>query len=164
MDRVRVLSEVRVMRFEEVFDRYQAGRLSCEEAADVLGMSVSAFFRWRRRYEARGAAGLADARVGKASARRAPVDEVAKVLALFETRYFDFTVKHFHEKLVSEHGIQRSYTWTKTTLQTVGAVRKAKRRGQHRRRRPRKPMVGMMLHQDGSTHEWVAGQDRKSVV
>ena len=100
-------------------------------------MSVSSFFRWRQRYEAGG--GLADQRIGKASARRAPVDEVARVLELFETRYFDFTVKHFHEKLVDEHGIRRSYTWTKNALQAAGKVRKAKRRGEHRRRRPRKP-------------------------
>ena len=92
MGRARVLSEVRAMRFEEVLGRYQGGRLSCEEAADVLGMSVSSFFRWRRRYESAGTAGLVDGRVGKASARRVPVDEVAKVLELFETRYFDFTV------------------------------------------------------------------------
>ena len=158
MGRGRVLSEVRAMRFEEVFGRYRCGRLSCEEAADVLGMSVSSFFRWRQRYEAGGSEGLADQRIGTASARRAPVDEVARVLELFETRYFDFTVKHFHEKLVDEHGIRRSYTWTKNALQAAGKVRKAKRRGEHRRRRPRKPMVGMMLHQDGSRHEWVAGQ------
>ena len=37
-------------------------------------------------------------------------------------------------------------------------VSKAPRRGAHRRRRPRKPCVGMMLHQDGSRHEWLAGQ------
>ena len=158
MGRGRVLSEVRAMRFEEVYGRYRCGRLSCEEAADVLGMSVSSFFRWRQRYEAGGSEGLADQRIGTASARRAPVDEVARVLELFETRYFDFTVKHFHEKLVDEHGIRRSYTWTKNALQAAGKVRKAKRRGEHRRRRPRKPMVGMMLHQDGSRHEWVAGQ------
>lgn len=157
MGRTGVLQEVRVMRFEEVMGRLDQGRLSCEEAADLLGMSASSFYRWRRRFTSEGAAGLADKRVGKASGRRAPVDEVCKVLSLFETRYFDFNVKHFHEKL-AEHGITRSYTWTKTTLQTAGKVSKAKRRGTHRRRRPRKPMVGMMLHQDGSRHEWVAGQ------
>lgn len=145
------------MRFEDVYGRYRAGRLSCEEASDLLGMSVSSFYRWRRRAEAEGASGLADARLGRASGRRAPVDEVARVLALFETRYFDFTVKHFHEKLVAAHGIARSYTWTKNTLQAAGKVGRAKRKGAHRRRRPRKPMTGMMLHQDGSRHEWVPG-------
>lgn len=146
-----------MMRFEEVLGRWHGGRLSCEEAADVLGMSVSSFYRWRGRYEDEGLAGLADGRLGKPSGRRAPVDEVTRVLELFETRYFDFTVKHFHEKL-PDHGIRRSYTWTKTTLQRAGKVAKAKRRGAHRRRRPRKPLPGMMLHQDGSRHEWVPGR------
>jgi transposase len=157
MGRPGVLQEIREMRFAEVFDRFQDGRLSCEDAADVLGMSLSSFYRWRRRYELEGAEGLADARLGKASKRRAPVDEVSKVLALFETRYFDFVPKHFHEKL-EEHGIKRSYTWTKTTLQSAGLVAKAAKRGAHRRKRPRKAMTGMMLHQDGSRHEWVPGQ------
>jgi transposase len=145
------------MRFEDVVGRLHDGRLSCEEAADVLGISVSSFYRWRRRYEAKGIEGLADGRLGKASGRRVPVDEVTRMLTLYETRYFDFTAKHFHEKL-AEHGIQRSYTWTKTTLQAAGKVAKAKKRGAHRRRRPRKPMPGMMLHQDGSRHQWVPGQ------
>ncbi len=157
MGRATVLQEIRLMRFEEVYGRFRVGRLSCVEAADLLGVSVSSFYRWRERYEGQGASGLADARLGKPSARRAPVDEVAQLLELFETRYFDFTVKHFHEKL-PEHGITRSYTWTKNALQAAGVVKRAKRRGAHRRKRPRRPMTGMMLHQDGSRHEWVPGQ------
>jgi len=152
------------MRFEEVVGRLYGGCLSCDEAADVLGMSVSTFYRWRQRFEANGIEGLADGRLGKASGRRAPVDEVARVLALFETRYFDFNVRHFHEKLVGEHGVRRSYSWTKNTLQAAGKVARAKRRGAHRRRRPRKPLVGMMLHQDGSRHEWVPGQSWDLIV
>jgi transposase len=158
MDRLAVLREVRVMRFEEVYERFRCGRLSCAEAAELLGASLSSFYRWRERFEEEGAAGLADARLGRASARRASVDEVTQVLRLFETRYFDFTTKHFHEKL-PEHGIRRSYSWTKNTLQAAGLVKRAKRRGAHRRKRERRPMVGMMLHQDGSRHEWVAGEE-----
>lgn len=157
MGRARVLSEVRTMRFEEILGWWHSGRLSCEEAADVLGMSLSSFYRWRQRFEDKGIEGLADGRIGKASGRRAPVDEVTRMLELYETRYFDFTAKHFHEKL-ADHGINRSYTWTKTRLQEAGKVAKAKKRGAHRRRRPRKPMPGMMLHQDGSRHAWVPGQ------
>jgi transposase len=152
------------MRFEEVVGRLYDGRLSCEEAADVLGVSVSSFYRWRQRFEAKGIEGLADGRLGKASARRAAVDEVARVLALFETRYCDFNVRHFHDKLVSEHGVRRSYSWTKNILQAAGKVMRAKRRGAHRRRRPRKPMIGMMLHQDGSRHEWVPGEQWDLIV
>ena len=157
MGRSRVLQEVLVMRFEEIYGRFSEGRLNCEEASDLLGISVSSFHRRRRRFEEEGLEGLVDARLGKASARRVPVDEVTRMLGLFETRYFDFTVKHFHEKLVLAHGFTRSYSWTKGALQARGKVKKAPRRGAHRRKRPRRPLPGMMLHQDGSTHQWVPG-------
>lgn len=156
MGRVTAVNEVIQMRFNDVNQRYQVGRIGCDEAADLLGVSVSTFFRYRRRHEEEGPQGLADKRIGKLSARRAPVDEVMRVISLYRTYYFDFTAKHFHEKLAG-HGINRSYTWTKNILQTAGIVRKAPRRGAHRRKRARKPLPGMMLHQDGSRHEWISG-------
>lgn len=137
MKRSAVLREYRLMRFEDVYGRHGQGRLSCGEGSELLGVSVRTFHRQRRRFEAEGAEGLYDRRLGKVSARQAPVDEVVKVLTLFETQYFDFTVKHFHEKLVEEHQIKRSYTWVKSTLQAAGQVAKATRRGAHRRKRPR---------------------------
>jgi transposase len=140
-----VLQEIRQMRFEELYERRRGGRLTQEEAAEILGVDVRTFRRWSRRYEVQGAAGLADRRLGRLSARRAPVDQVMQVLGLFETRYVGFTVKHFHEKLVELHGLKRSYTWVKKTLQGAGKVARAKRRGAHRRKRARKPWVGMML-------------------
>ena len=145
------------MKFEEVYGRTQARLLSQAEAAEVLGMSERTFRRWRDRYEADGAEGLYDRRLGRISARRAPVDEVARVLELFDTRYWDFTAKHFHEKLVAEHDCARSYNWVRLTLQAHGRMRPAPRRGAHRRKRERRALPGMMLHQDGSSHEWVPG-------
>ena len=112
----------------------------------------------RSRPEAEGADGLYDRRLGRLSARRAPVDEVARVLELFDTRYWDFTAKHFHEKLVADHGFKRSYNWLRLSLQAHGRRRAAPRRGAHRRKRPRRALPGMMLHQDGSSHEWVPGR------
>jgi transposase len=158
MRRTEQLQGLRLMKFEEVYDRTFSGVLSVAEAAEILGMSERTFRRWRDRFEAEGADGLYDRRLGRVSARRAAVDEVAEVLALFDTRYFDFTAKHFHDKLVSEHGFTRSYNWLRLTLQAHGRVTPAPRRGAHRRKRPRRPLVGMMLHQDGSSHAWVAGQ------
>ena len=146
------------MKFEEVYGRTQARLLSQAEAAEVLGMSERTFRRWRDRYEADGAEGLYDRRLGRLSARRAPLDEVVRVLELFDTRYWDFTAKHFHEKLVSEHDCERSYNWVRLTLQAHGRMRAAPRRGAHRRRRERRALPGMMLHQDGSRHEWVPGR------
>jgi len=157
MRRSEVLQVVRKMRLEEVYNQYRSSRLRCESAAELLGISVSTFYRYRHRYEEAGDEGLADRRIGKFSSRRAPVDEVVKVITLFKTQYHDFTVKHFHEKLEG-HGITRSYTWTKNVLQTAGVVKRAPRRGSHRRKRARRPLPGMMLHQDGSSHEWVPGR------
>ena len=158
------LREVRTMRFEEVYGRFQRGALSCAEAADILGMSERNFLRYRSRYECEGAEGLYDRRLGRVSGRRAPVDEATRVIELYATRYFDFNVKHFHEKLVSEHGVKRSYTWTKRVLQDAGQVKPAKKRGAHRRKRPRKALPGVMLHQDGSRHPWVAGVEWDLIV
>jgi transposase len=145
------------MRFWEVNRRFCLSELSCEQAAELLGVSVSSFYRKRLRFSEEGEAGLVDRRIGKMSARRVPVDEAMRLIALFETQYFDFTVKHFHEKLVAQ-GYARSYTWVKNTLQEAGVVKKAKKRGKHRRKRARRPLPGMMIHQDGSKHEWVPGK------
>ena len=157
MSQVKQLQGVRLMLFEEVYDIFNKKRIGCDEASSLLGISMSTFRRIRRRFEQDGLPGLVDGRLGKASLRRAPVDEVVEVLTLFETKYFDYNVRHFHEKLAS-YGINRSYTWTKNILQGAGFVLKAKKRGAHRRKRPRRPLPGMMLHQDGSPHEWVAGK------
>jgi transposase len=158
MRRTERLQGLRLMKFEEVYGRNRGGALSLAEAAEVLGMSERTFRRWRNRYEAEGAEGLYDRRLGRVSGRRAPVDEVARVLELFDTVYKDFRTKHFHEKLVGEHGFGLSYNWLRLTLQAHNRVTPAPRRGAHRRKRPRRPMVGMMLHQDGSSHEWVPGR------
>lgn len=151
------LHEVATMRFLEVNARFHQGELSCEQSAELMGVSVSTFFRKRHRFAEEGLEGLVDRRIGKLSAKRVPVDETMRVITLFETKYYDFTVKHYHEKLV-EQGYARSYTLLKNTLQEAGVVKKSKKRGQHRRKRPRRPLPGMMLHQDGSTHEWVPGK------
>lgn len=145
------------MRFLDVYPRFRRKELGCETAAEILGISLSCFYRMRKRYEDEGEKGLVDGRIGKMSVRRVPVDETMRLISLYETQYYDFTVKHFHEKL-PEHGFKLSYTCVKNTLQEAGVVKKAKKRGQHRRKRERKPLSGMMLHQDGSDHEWVPGQ------
>jgi transposase len=164
MRRTEQAQGLRLMKFEEVYGRLRRGVLSQAEAAEVLGMSERNFRRWRTRWEAEGAEGLYDRRLGRVSARRAAVDEVMAVLELFDTRYWDFGVKHLHETLVAEHGLRRSYNWLRITLQAHGRIRPAPRRGAHRRKRPRRPMKGMMLHQDGSRHQWIAGETWDLIV
>jgi transposase len=145
-------------RCVEVLNRWGQGHLTCIEAAELLGISERHFRRLRDRYEAEGAEGLIDKRRGRKSGRRAATDQVEFVVTQFVTRYFDFTVKHFHEAIVKEFGFNLSYTWTKTILQQRGLVRVSTQRSAHRKKRPRRPLPGMMLFQDGSTHEWLIGQ------
>lgn len=158
MRRTEQLQGLRLMKFEEIYGRTYGGELSQLEASEILGVSERTFRRWRDRYEAEGADGLYDRRLGRVSGRRAGVDEVMAVLQLFDTRYWDFTAYHFWEKLVAEHGCTRSYNWVRLTLQGHDRIKPAPRRGAHRRKRPRRPLPGMMLHQDGSTHTWVPGE------
>lgn len=157
MTRASVLQEVRRMRFEELYERRHRREITMAEAAEMLGITERTFRRWSARYDTEGAEGLQDRRLGRASARAVPVDEALRMVTLYESRYTGWTVKHFHERWQQEHGGTRSYTWTKKTLQAAGHVARAPRRGAHRKKRPRKPLPGMMLHQDGSTHEWVPG-------
>ena len=76
MRRTEQLQGLRLMKFEDVYGRCYRGDLSQAEASDILGMSERTFRRWRERYEAEGAEGLYDRRLGRVSARRAPVDDV----------------------------------------------------------------------------------------
>lgn len=145
------------MRFEDVYGQWTEKHLTIEQAADMLGVCGKTFRRWGLKFEESGLEGLLDKRLGKAAHNSAPVDEVMAVISLFETHYQDFTASHFYDKYRDEHQGTRGYTWVKQCLQEAGLVKKAKKRGQHRRKRPRQPLKGMMLHQDGSNHEWVAG-------
>jgi len=151
------------MRFEEMYSGWQEGRLSQDEAARVLGVCSRTFRRQICRYEEDGLAGLSDKRLTQASHRRAPVDEVMKLTERYRKSYRGWNVKHFYSWYIRDGG-KRSYTWVKNTLQKQGEVQKQKKKGAHRQRRERNPLPGMMLHQDGSSHEWVPGKKWDLIV
>jgi transposase len=155
---------VRMIKFLDILGRYEASRLSQLEAAALLGVGERTFRRWRDRYEEEGEVGLLDRRLGQVSGKRVPAADAAAVEALYRTRYAGFTAKHFHEHLVRDHTFAWGYTWTKTFLQSKGLLEKAQRRGAHRRKRPRRPLPGMMLHQDASRHVWLAGHPALDLV
>ena len=160
MRRASLLWEVFVIRFEEALERYRKRRLTGEEAGELLGMSGRNFRRLCVRYDEEGVDGLRDRRIGKPSPRRAPAAELTRMQRLYRERYRDFNMKHFHEHLQERHDYKLGYTVTRLALQAAGMVAKAKRRGIHRRKRERRPLPGMLLFQDGSTHRWIAGSDR----
>ena len=145
----------RMMKIQDIILRAMAGKLKWFQAAEIIGISVRQMQRMKDRYEEFGYDGLYDRRRGKPSPKKVPADTVRKILRLYQEEYHGFNVKHFHEKLVEEHNIQLSYTWVKTALQGAGLVKKERKRGVHRKRRPRRPLPGMLLHIDGSKHQWL---------
>lgn len=154
---MRVYSEVAVekaMTRQEVILRVYAKKLTWIQAAEILDYSPRHLRRLKQKYEEFGFHALFEGRIGRASPRRIAVSVVQEVLRLYRDEYFDFNVSHFHEKLVEIHQIKVSYTWTKCLLQAAGLVAKEKSRGKHHKRRPRRSLPGMLLHIDGSQHQW----------
>ena len=146
------------MRFKELYEGWDSGRFSQEEAAEVLGVSARTFRRKLVRYEESGMDGLLDKRLGKRGFHKTSVDEVEKVMRLYKESYSDWSIRHFYDHAAEKHKFKRSYNWVRLTLQLKGLVKPVPGRGKHRRKRERKPMVGMMIHQDGSRHEWIEGR------
>jgi len=143
------------MKLQDVLLKAMAKKITLWEAAEIIGVTDRTMRRWRERLEEEGYKGLADRRKGKVSFRRVPLKTCEEVLQLYREKYFDFSIRHFHEKLRSEHKIELSYTWVQQALQGAGLVKQRKRRGPHRRRRERRPFPGMLLHIDGSKHRWL---------
>ena len=140
------------MKLQDVILKAMAKKITWIQAAEIAGMSVRNMQRKRQGYQDHGYNGLFDQRRGKRSIHRVPMETAERVLALYRDKYPDFNVLHFHEKLQELEHIQLSYSWVKQALQGAGLVAKRRKRGPHRRRRPRRPMPGMLLHIDGSKH------------
>jgi transposase len=148
----------RMMKLQDVLLKAMAKKITWWEAAEIIGVTDRTMRRWREKLEDQGYSGLADGRKGKASLKRVPVAVAEEVLRLYQEVYYDLNIKHFHEKLRAEHKIELSYTWVQLALQGAGLVAKARKRGKHRQRRERRPMAGMLLHIDGSKHQWFGDQ------
>src|SRR5579864_9565123 len=145
----------RMMKVQDVLLKAMARKITWWAAAEILGVTDRTMRRWREKLEKDGYAGLADRRKGKPSAQRIPLATIEKVLGLYKETYYDLNIRHFHEKLRDKHDIELSYTWVQQALQGAGLVAKRHKRGPHRRRRPRRPLPGMLLHIDGSKHQWL---------
>ena len=142
------------MKLQDVILKAIAKRITWMAAAEIVGVSDRTMRRIKQRYEEFGYDGLFDQRRGKRSIHRIPLETAERVLALYQEKYYDLSVLHFHEKL-PEHSIEVSYSWVKQALQGAGLVKRRNKRGKHRRRRPRRPVPGMLLHIDGSKHQWL---------
>lgn len=158
MTRYSMAATVKAMKIQEVILKAASGEILWIEAADIIGVSYRTMKRWKSRYEKYGYDGIFDRRMRSPSPKQAPFSEVQTILRLYRAHYKGFNATHFHEKLQEHHNIRRGYTFVKKLLQTAGEIDKTRKRDKHRQKRPRKPLPGMMLHLDGSPHEWISAQ------
>ena len=154
----------RAMKIQEVILRAVAKKITWTQAGEIIGLCERQMRRWKERYEEFGYDGLFDRRTGKPSPKRVPLATVEEILRLYQEQYSDFNVQHFHEKLREKHQIRLSYTWVRRALQMAGLVKKSRKRGIHRRRRERRPLPGMLLHLDGSSHAWFQDDRRYDLL
>ena len=151
----RVAREVRAMTRREVIVKAIDRQISWIAAAQIIGVTDRQMRRLKRRYERDGVPGLMDQRGRRPCRRRIAISTIEKVMRLKREKYFDFSVRHFHERLAEHEGVRVSYSWTLRLLEEAGIVEKAPARGKYRRRRERRPMTGMLIHLDASTHRWI---------
>jgi transposase len=143
-----------MMKLHDVLLKAMAKKITWWEAAEIIGVTDRTMRRWRERLETEGYSGLVDRRKARPSDKRVPVARVEEVLRLYREVYFDLNMRHFHEKLKEQHHIELSYTFVQKALQGAGLVARGRKRRKHRRRRERRSMPGMLLHIDGSKHQW----------
>jgi hypothetical protein len=101
----------------------------------LLGICDRTFRRYIDRYHDAGLEGLIDRRLNDVSHRKAPVDEVLRLEALYRDHYEGWNVKHFHGRYQAQHGGSRSYSWVKNRLQAAGAGEYSNHKAHHARSR-----------------------------
>jgi transposase len=152
------------MTRREVITKAIAKRLSWVQAAEIIGIKPRQMRRIRWRVEHYGLDAVMDQRGGRPRRKRIKAGTIELLCRLKRDIYPDFSLRHFYEQVTEKHGVKVSYNWLRLMLQEAEVVQKEPARGKYRRQRERRPMVGMLVHLDASTHEWIAGLPRQDLV
>jgi transposase len=159
-----VRREARAMTRREVITKAIAKQLSWGQAGEIIGVKPRQMRRIRRRMEHYGLEAVMDQRGGRPRRKRIKAGTIELLCRLKRDVYPDFSLRHFYEQVTEKHSVKVSYNWLRLMLQEAGVVEKEPARGKYRRQRERRPMVGMLVHLDASTHEWIAGLPRQDLV
>src|ERR1700752_1164780 len=160
----QVRREARAMTRREVITKAIAKRLSWIQAAEIIGIKPRQMRRIRWRVEHYGLDAVMDQRGGRPRRKRIKAGTIELLCRLKRDLYPDFSLRHFYEHVTEKHGMKVSYNWLRLMLQEAGVVQKEPARGKYRRQRERRPMVGMLVHLDASTHQWIRGLPRQDLV
>lgn len=159
-----IVLEARAMTRKEIILKAINQQITWIQAADILGITPRHMRRLKGVYESQGYGGLRDHRAGRSYRRRIPVETIWELCWLKKEVYPDFSVQHFYEYATQKHKLSLSYNWARIVLEEAGIVERAPTRGKHRRKRERRPMTGMLIHIDGSTHTWIKGLPQQDLI
>ena len=152
------------MTRQEVITKAIARRISWLQAAQILRISARQMRRIRRRVEQFGMSAVMDQRGKRPRRRLVKAATIEMLIRLKRDVYPDFSLRHFYEQVSEKHQVKVSYNWLRLMLQAAEVVEREPGRGRYRRKRERRPMVGMLVHLDASTHEWIAGVPKQDLV
>ena len=160
----QVWREAQAMTRRAVITKAIARQLSWVQAAEIVGVTPRQMRRMRWRVEHHGLDAVMDQRGGRPRRKRIKAGTIELLCRLKRDLYPDFSLRHFYEHISEKHGVKVSYNWLRLMLQEAGIVEREPARGKYRRRRERRPLTGMLVHLDASTHEWISGLPRQDLV
>jgi transposase len=153
----------RELKRAAVLAQVKSGAWTIVEAAERMEMSYRQAKRLWKRYERKGAAGLAHGSAGRTSNRAKPKKMRRKVVRLIRQKYWGEVGVRFGPTLAAEHlasedQIELSVTTVRQWMLADGLWSRARKARQHRKRRERREHFGELVQLDGSFHEWLEGR------
>ncbi len=136
-----------------------AGRITNQQGATALRLSVRQFQRLKGRFRHGGAPALLHRARGQPSRRRLPTGVRQQVATLLRTTYAGFNDCHLTEKLQELHWLPLSRASVRRIRRALGLPAKHRRRPrQYRTRRTPEAQMGALVQLDGSPFDWLEGR------
>lgn len=152
----RITLTMKEIKRLKVLTLIETGQLTRVEAARKLELSERQLYRIQKSYREKGEQGLVHGNRGKGSPRRISEGIKKQIKKLLEDKYDDYNTLHFQEILAEEYGIKLGYSTLQSIRREAGhPTPRKKKAAQHRKRRPPRPIYGMMLQADASIHPWL---------
>lgn len=150
----------REMQRASVLQKVADRALTLKDGAGLLKLGYRQTKRLWARFLRDGPKGLAHRGRGRPASNAYSPQVRDRVLALSEERYAQFNDTHFVEMLEEREGLLLGRETVRGWRREAGIKAKRKRRPpRHHKRRPRKPVMGLLVQWDGSPHRWF-GSDR----
>src|SRR5256886_15933941 len=132
-----------------------AGRITNEQGARALHITVRQFQRVKKRFREHGARGLLHALRGRPGNRHLTLQAREQITALMTTTYAGFNDVHLTEKLQEGEGLAGGRATVRTLRRALGQPAKRRRCApKHRSRRPRRAALGQLAQLDASPFAW----------